>query len=53
MRPDKKTQAIIAIRNKNIIADYNKGYPRDYICEYYKISESVLSRIIQKDLEKV
>ena len=47
-KPTAKEQAIIDNRNKDILEMDKKGYPREYICSYYKLSKGRVSLILKK-----
>jgi hypothetical protein len=45
--PTKEQKIAIEKRNKDIMEMVEKGYPRSYICSYYKLSKGRLSIIIK------
>lgn len=51
-RPNKAEQAIIAVRNKHILAMVKKGYPQHYISAYFNVTPAVVTRVIKKINEK-
>jgi hypothetical protein len=47
-RPTKSEAIVIQKRNKEILEMEKKGYPRDYICNYFGLSKGRLSLILKK-----
>ena len=45
--PTKEEKIAIENRNKEIFEMVEKGFPRSYICSYYKLSKGRLSIIIK------
>lgn len=44
----KEQQVTQVMRNKEIMRLYKKGFPRDYILEYFGLTKGALSKIINK-----
>jgi DNA invertase Pin-like site-specific DNA recombinase len=51
-RPTKKEQATIDKRDQDILEMETKGYPRDYIQNYYGLTKGQVSKIIKKMKQK-
>ena len=47
-RPSKKQEAIIAVRNKEIVEMYRKNFPLDYMVAYFNLSKSTIVNIYKK-----
>jgi len=47
-RPTKEQAVVIEKRNREIMEMVEKGYPMDYIYNYFNLSKGRLSQIIRK-----